>query len=227
MSGSGVDERRSDAAKAEPLKVLIADDHPLMLAGLRRALERSENVEIAGEARSGTELMQLIERRHPEVVLMDLRMPGPPGSDCIAQIRAGWPEVKVVVLSACADPASIDSALNAGASAFIVKSVDSADLASVLRQTCRRTAVFHAASSPQRVVGQPEAGEPEAQTLTERENAILEAVAAGMTTAAIGEKLWVSEHTVKFHLTNIYRKLGVHNRTAAIRYALERRRPGA
>src|SRR5690348_11342508 len=106
-----------------PLRVLIADDHPLMLAGIRRTLDRSENIEIVGEARSAPEVLDLVERRRPQVVLLDLCMPGASGSDCIRQIRTSWPEVKVVVLSALDDRESIDGALNAGASAYVVKSV--------------------------------------------------------------------------------------------------------
>jgi DNA-binding NarL/FixJ family response regulator len=211
-----------EAPCVDLLKVLIADDHPLMLAGIRRVLERAENIEIVGEARSGPELLELIQRRRPGLVLMDLRMPGTTGTECIEQIRTSWPEIKVVVLSACEDRPIIDGALSAGASAFIVKSVHPADVAAVLRQIWSASTVFHATGGPQRVVGQPISSMPEeGPTLTERERAILQAVASGMTTSAISTELWVSEHTVKFHLTNIYRKLGVQNRASAVRWALE------
>lgn len=123
----------------------------------------------------------------------------------------------MVVLSACEDRASIDGALNAGARAFIVKTVNPTDLAAVLRQTWGSGMVFHASSNPRPVVGRTTATtEPETPVLTERERTILE-------TAEISEKLWVSEHTVKFHLTNIYRKLEVQNRASAVRWALENR----
>ncbi len=208
-----------DAETGAPLKVLIADDHPLMIAGVRRALERSDDIEIAGEAHSGPELMALVERRRPNVVLTDLRMPGTNGADCIEQIRTTWPDVRVVVLSACEDRPSIDAALNAGASAFVVKSVNATDIAAVVRQAASGS-VFHATSTPA-----PKSDDHDDESmlpeLTEREHAILEAVATGKTTAVISRELWVSEHTVKFHLTNIYRKLGVGNRAGAVRYALQ------
>src|SRR5262249_18520805 len=126
-------------------------------------------------------------------------------------------EVKVVVLSANEDRASIDSALGAGASSYIVKSVNPEDIAAVLRQTAGGS-VFHAVA---RGVGAATPGKPELPLLTDRERTILDAVASGMTTAAISKELWVSEHTVKFHLTNIYRKLGVQNRAGAVRYAVD------
>lgn len=201
-----------------PLKVLIADDHPLILAGVRRALERSENIEVVGEARSPQELMGLIERRRPQVVLMDLRMPGIQGTEHIEQVRSTWPDVKVVVLSAHEDRPSIDSALRAGASAFVVKSVSPSDIAAVLRQVATG-AVFHAPSSA--VPAAAPEPEPVGPDLTDRERAILQSIARGSTTAEISRELFISEHTVKFHLTNVYRKLGVSNRAAAIRYALE------
>jgi DNA-binding NarL/FixJ family response regulator len=204
---------------AAPLKVLIADDHPLMIAGIRRVLERSDNIEVVGEARSGPEVIGLIERRAPDLVLMDLRMPGVHGAEHIERIKTTWPEVKVVVLSACDDQASIESALGAGASAYMVKSVNPTDIATVLRQAATGC-VFHA-TTVRPAASDHGTREPERVLLTERERVILEAVAAGLTTAAISKDLWVSEHTVKFHLTNIYRKLGVANRAAAVRYALE------
>jgi DNA-binding NarL/FixJ family response regulator len=206
--------------KVAPVKVLIADDHPLMIAGVRRVLERSEGIEIVGEARSGAEVMRLIERRRPELVLLDLRMPGTDGVECIQHIRGEWPDVKVVVLSANEDRGSIDGALGAGASSYIVKSVDAADIASVVRQTASGN-VFHPVLRGQGRAAPSD--DPEVPSLTERERTILDAVATGLTTAVISKNLWVSEHTVKFHLTNIYRKLGVTNRAGAVRYALENR----
>src|SRR5207248_1517629 len=83
------------ALETAPLKVLIADDHPLIIAGIRRTLERSENIEIVGEAHSGTELLSMVERRGPQLVMMDFRMPGISGTECIEHIRSTWPEVKI------------------------------------------------------------------------------------------------------------------------------------
>jgi DNA-binding NarL/FixJ family response regulator len=207
----------SDTAHPGQLKVLIADDHPLIIAGIRRTIEDLDDMQVVGEAHSGSELVQLIERRSPDVVLMDLRMPGVSGVEMIQLIRQRWPEVKAIVLSACDDRATIDSALHAGASAYVLKSAHTIDIASVLRQASSG-AVFHAPAIPQARPGDAADAGP---SLTERERSILAAVASGMTTAAISRDLWISEHTIKFHLTNIYRKLGVANRAGAVRYALE------
>jgi DNA-binding NarL/FixJ family response regulator len=200
------------------LKVLIADDHPLMLQGIRRALEASEDIEVVGEARSGDELLGLVERRNPDLVLLDLHMPGLHSLDCIAELKRCRPEIKAVVISASDDRGSIDSARRAGASAYILKSVSPVDIASVLRQASSGALddVSATARAPR--------GEPAIASghgLTPREMTILTAVSGGLTTMAISQDLWLSEHTVKFHLTNIYRKLGVSNRSGAVRYAFE------
>jgi DNA-binding NarL/FixJ family response regulator len=200
------------------LKVLIADDHPLMLQGIRRALEASEDIDVVGEARSGEEALALVERRNPDLVLMDLHMPGLHGLECLTEIKRRWPDIKTVVISASDDHATIDSALLAGASAYILKSVSPMDIPSVLRQASAG-AVYHVPSVPRACNDKQLA--PSGPELTPRETTILAAVAGGLTTKAISQDLWLSEHTVKFHLTNIYRKLGVSNRSAAVRYAFE------
>jgi len=199
--------------------VVVADDHPLMLAGVRRVLERDEHIRVVGEAHSGPELIGMVKRRLPSVVVMDLRMPGMPGNACIERLRAAWPQMKIIVLSASDNPASIDEAFAAGASSFVVKSVEPGDLTALIRHVACGD-VFHAAPRPRRLHA-VDAQSPPGPELTTREQTILSAIASGMTTAAISRDLWVSEHTVKFHLTNIYRKLGVANRAAAIRYALD------
>ena len=199
------------------LKVLIADDHPLILQGLRRTLEASPDIDIVGEARTGTELLALVERRKPDAVLMDMHMPELDGLACLEHITKTWPEVKTVVLSAYGEQEQIDAALVAGANAYVVKSVSHVDVASVLRQAAE--GAVHHAPARSAVSNQPQP--PTGPCLTDRETTILGAIASGQTTKAIGQELWVSEHTVKFHITNIYRKLGVSNRTGAVRFALE------
>jgi len=205
--------------EAEPsLTVLVADDHPLMLQAIRRALESDEGISVVGEATGGEQLLALVERREPQLVLLDLHMPGLDGIVCIEGLKRRWPELKVVVISASEDRATIDAALLAGASAYIIKSISPVDIPSVVRQAAEG-AVYHVPSVPAPRPGErPRSKGPE---LTPREAMILTAVAGGLTTKAISEDLWLSEHTVKFHLTNIYRKLGVSNRSAAIRYAYE------
>ena len=198
------------------LKVLLADDHRLILDGVRHALEESGEFEIVGEAMTGSQVMPLVRRNAPDVVVLDIRMPGMDGLVCLDQIKKSNPEIKVVVLSASSDPKLIENVLKRGASAYIVKSVNPVDLPSVLRQAIDET-VYTAIGLPDN----SSADAAKAAGLTSRELAILTALAEGLSNAAIAKQLWVAPQTVKFHLTNIYRKLGVANRTEAARYAYQ------
>jgi DNA-binding NarL/FixJ family response regulator len=205
------------ARMEQALRVLVADDHPLILQGLRRTLEACDDIDVVGEAHSGAELLALAERRSPDVVVVDLRMPGPDGVECVEQIKRSAPNVKTIVLSACDDRPSIESAEQAGASAYVLKSVNSIDIPALVRQVAAGYTLFQQANG----AAHDASSSADTSPLTERELTILTAVASGLTTKAISSQLWVSEHTIKFHLTNIYRKLGVSNRSGAVRYAFE------
>jgi NarL family two-component system response regulator LiaR len=197
-------------------RVLLADDHRLILDSVRNSLEESGEFEVVGEAMNGTQVLTLIKRTHPDVVVLDIRMPGMDGLVCLDQIKKRSPEIKVIVLSASTDPRLIENVLKRGASAYIVKSVNPVDLPSAIRQAVDET-VFTA-------IGLPDdnaASAAKSAGLTSRELAILTALAQGKSNAAIAKELWVAPQTVKFHLTNIYRKLNVANRTEAARYAYQ------
>ncbi|MDQ3630021.1 MAG: response regulator transcription factor [Actinomycetota bacterium] len=184
-----------------------------MLTGIKRALDDAEEIDLVGVTQRGDEVMDLVEKQRPDLMLLDGRMPGMDGVDCLKLIREHHPHVKVVMLSASEDAAQVAEALAAGASAYIGKRINPNDLASALRQIVAGV-VHYAGPAAAEVVDQP-------SDLTERELTMLEAISRGLSTKAISRELWVSEKTVKFHLTNIYRKLGVHNRTGAMRYAFE------
>src|SRR5918999_2440475 len=198
------------------MKVLIADDHRLMVEGIRRALADAQDIEIVGEATSGSQVLPLVRRTNPDVVLLDMRMPHMDGLACLDLIKKNCPKVKVVVLSVYSEAEQIQAAFRHGAVGYIVKSVNPQDLPSAIRQAVEGS-VFHALGLPETT----DESVGKANGLTERELAILKAVARGLSNQAIGKELWVTEQTVKFHLTNIYRKLGVANRTEAARYAYQ------
>jgi DNA-binding NarL/FixJ family response regulator len=199
------------------MRVLIADDHPLILAGIKRALEEDEQFEVVAEARVGSQVLPLVSQTNPDLALLDLRMPEMDGLTCLDRIRKQHPKVKVVILSVSTDPEVVQTVLNHGAAAYIVKSVNPIDLASALRQALDGT-VFSAIGLPER---RAQDDAVKQAGLTDRETAILKALAGGLSNKAIAKELWVAEQTVKFHLTNIYRKLDVANRTEAARYAYE------
>jgi DNA-binding NarL/FixJ family response regulator len=195
------------------VRILIADDNRLMLEGLRRALEPVDDIEIVGATHSGAEVLPLVERRRPEVVALELRMRAQDGRSCLDLLRERHADIKVVVLATTSAPDEIRSALTRGARAFITKSINPRDIPSALRQAYDET-VFHAVG----VEPGPEE-QLRAAGLTEREITMLKALARGLSNKAISQELWVTEQTVKFHLGNLYRKLGVPNRLAAASFA--------
>ncbi len=199
------------------MRVLIADDHPLILAGIKRALEEDDQFEVVAEARIGSQVLPLVSQTQPDLALLDLRMPEMDGLTCLDRIRKEHPKVKVVILSVSTDPEIVQTVLNHGAAAYVVKSVNPIDLSSALRQALEGT-VFSAVGLPEKTAQQDAV---KAAGLTDRETTILKALARGLSNEAIGKELWVAQQTVKFHLTNIYRKLDVKNRTEAARYAYE------
>jgi DNA-binding NarL/FixJ family response regulator len=201
------------------LRVCIADDHMLILGAIRSALQAADDIEVVGVTHSGAEVMGLVERERPDVVLLDNRMPGVDGLTCLKLIKKRYPEIKVLMLSASEEPKVISEALAAGASAYIGKRINPQDLASAVRQVVAGVVYYQAALPAD--LEQPAKTNGAAEALTSRERTMLEAISRGMSTKAISNDLWISEKTVKFHLTNIYRKLGVHNRTGAMRYAYE------
>lgn len=196
------------------MRVVIADDHQLMLAGIRRALEADGGFEIVGETRNGAEVASIVDRAKPELVLLDVRMPNVDGLACLDDIKRRHPEIKVVMLSASQDEQLIETALRRGASAYLVKNIDAGDLPSTLRQALEGN-IYRAVSAP----GETETRGARAAGLTDREISILTALSRGLSNDEIAKEFWVARQTVKFHLTNIYRKLGVRNRAEAMRKA--------
>jgi DNA-binding NarL/FixJ family response regulator len=197
------------------LRVLLADDHRLVLEAVQHALEKDDGFQVVATTHSGADVADLVARHRPDIVVMDLRMPGVDGLQALDQIRARDTKTKVVILSASERPEEIQSALARGADGFILKSVNPADLPSALRQVHEGT-VFHSGFA-----GKDAASPAQAAGLTDREVTLVQALARGLSNKQISQELWITEQTVKFHLRNIYRKLDVANRTGAARWAHE------
>ena len=197
------------------LRVLVADDHRLMLAAVRRALADAPDFEIVHEVSVGSHVVPAVRETTPDVVLLDLRMPELDGLSCLERLRKHDPTVAVVILSSYSDPEQIEAARKGGARGYVVKTVEPVDLPTVLR-TALSGSAFTVWGVEQEQSPAPATG-PNA--LSERESAVLDAVARGLSNREIGRQLWISEQTVKFHLRNLYRKLGVSSRTEAARSA--------
>jgi DNA-binding NarL/FixJ family response regulator len=198
------------------LKVLIVDDHRLMLDAIRSSLERDDDLEVVGEADSGEKVFRLVGQTGPDAVLLDVRMPGMDGLTVLEQIRERYPNVAVIMFSGIDDPALVRAALERGASAFVLKHVDPRDLASAVRQ-----AVTGSIFRPLDLVRTAKESAVGQSGLSKRELSILEALQSGGSNQEIAKRLFLAEQTVKFHLTNVYRKLGVSTRTEAVHHAYE------
>jgi DNA-binding NarL/FixJ family response regulator len=198
------------------IQVFLADDHGLMLQAVRLALEPHPEIEIVGEARSGSEVLPRVAETRPDIVLLDIRMPGLDGLQVLDRLQKLYPETKVVMLSGVDEPGLAEEALRRGAKAFLGKGIDPADVAPVLHQVSEGTLVTESFGAP----GIAGAAADEFG-LTGRESEILEQVASGQSNKQIAGKFWLSEQTIKYHLTNVYRKLGVSSRTEAARFAYE------
>ncbi|MDQ1644961.1 MAG: hypothetical protein QOJ50_1145 [Cryptosporangiaceae bacterium] len=201
------------------VRVLLVDDHPVVRAGMRGMLAADPGIEVLDEAGSGEQALVLVEAHRPDVVLMDLRMPGMDGVTATASITARYPEVRVLVVTTYDRDTDILRAVEAGATGYLLKDTPLDQL----------TAAIHAASRGETVLAPPVATKlltqmraPAADTLTPREVEVLGAVAQGLTNADIGRRLFIGEATVKTHLLRAFAKLGVDDRTAAVTVAMQR-----
>ena len=198
------------------IRVVLAEDHGLMRDAVKLVFDEAEDVDLVGEVGNGNDLLPLLARVEADVVLLDVQLPGLDGLGCLEAVAEHHPHVKVAMLSAVEDPQVIESAFRRGARAYILKSVNPFDLPATIRQIVDESVIHRAlaapdgSASPKRVTG-----------LSEKEMAVLAELANGYTNKQIAARLWLSEQTVKFHLRNIYRKLGIKSRTEALRYAYE------
>jgi DNA-binding NarL/FixJ family response regulator len=207
-----------EQARGAPIRVLLADDHPVVRAGLRGMLAAEPDIEVVGEAPSGDEAVSLSCALQPDVILMDLRMPGGDGVSAIARLRDRQPASKIMVLTTYDTDSDILRAVEAGATGYLLKDTPRADLLNAIRAAARGETVLAPAVAG-RLVTRMRAPRPEA--LSAREAEVLAQVARGRTNAEIGRILHISEATVKTHLTRACAKLGVSSRTAAVTRAME------
>jgi NarL family two-component system response regulator YdfI len=205
---------------SDPIRVLIADDHLIVREGLRLILGITEDIVLVGEAADGAEAIQLAAEIHPDVILMDMRMAGMDGLTAIKHLQADYPEIAIVILTTYNEDELMVQGLRAGAKAFLLKDTDRATLFDTIRAAARGETLLQPevmagllsyTQSPTRT---PEQGDD--IELTDREMEVLSAIAQGERSKEIALRLNISERTVKAHLTNIYNKLGVDSRAAAV-----------
>jgi DNA-binding NarL/FixJ family response regulator len=203
----------------ESVRLLIADDHPVVRAGLRDMLSDEPGLEVVGEAGDGAEALASVEKLDPDVVLMDLRMPGVDGVEAITRITADYTGTRILVLTTYDSDADILLAIEAGATGYLMKDTPREELYDAIRATARGEPVL-APTVTSRLMKKMR--EPESEKLSDRETEVLASVARGLSNREIARSLHLSEATVKTHLIHVFNKLGVADRTAAVTVALER-----
>jgi len=207
---------------APMIRVLLADDHPVVRAGLRGMLDTEPDIEVVAEAGSGPEAVALAASTEIDVILMDLRMPGGDGVTATAAIQARAARPRVLVLTTYDTDADILRAVEAGAAGYLLKDATKQELAEAIRAVVRGETVLAPAVAGRLVTRLRRPQEPALPQLSRRETEILVRAARGMTNAEIGRDLFISDATVKTHLLRACTKLGVSGRTAAVAAATER-----
>ncbi len=202
-----------------PIRILIADDHPVVRAGLQGMLASQPDFVVVGEAASGDEAVRLTALCAPDIVLMDLRMAELDGAAATAQITKQHPKTAVLVLTTYESSADILRAIEAGATGYLLKDTPRDELIAAIRKVAQGTAVL-APSVATRLLQQSQ--RPAQETLSARELEVLSLVARGASNKEAARQLHISEATIKTHLIHIFGKLGVTDRTAAVTIALER-----
>lgn len=210
---------------SDRIRVLIVDDHTIVRSGLRLLLEAEPGIDVVGEALDGREALELSEKYHPDLILMDIAMPGMDGLEATRQIKARWPNIQVLVLTMHRSDEYFFEMLKAGASGYILKGAETSDLINAVR-VVGRGEVFLYPIMAQKIVKDyldyVQWGESSGSSLSPREKEILRLLGEGYTTNEIAEKLVVSPSTVHSHRSNLMTKLGLNSRRELIQYARQR-----
>jgi two-component system, NarL family, response regulator DegU len=204
------------------MRVLIVDDHPVTRDGLRSALSTSSEVEIAGEAASGEEAIEAVKELSPDVVFMDVRMPGMDGLEATRVIRDISPDTKVILFTIEESRAAIADAIRAGVSGYLLKDVSASELIQAAKLALEGKAVIHPTLTRAFIEEIQYVEQPRDTPLSRRESQILQKVAYGATTKEVAHDLGISPHTVKTHLERIFEKLGANDRAQAVAIALRK-----
>ncbi len=209
------------------IRILLADDHPIIREGLRRILEMDPQIMVVGEVGDGQGAINKTRILDPDVVLMDLKMPGTDGIEASRVIRREFPEIRIIILTVADDDDMLE-VIRAGASGYLLKDVEPGELLKAIHTVYEGRPAFHPIVTS-RLLGEynrlsmPVRKDDEISMLTEREKEVLGLIAQGESNKNIAHKLFISEKTVKNHITSIFRKLKVEDRTQAAIFAIKKR----
>jgi DNA-binding NarL/FixJ family response regulator len=204
------------------MRILIVDDHPVTRDGLRSALSTSPEVEIVGEAASGEEAIKAAEAEIPDVIFMDVHMPGMNGIEATQEIRKGNPEIKIILFTVDESRAAIAEAMRAGVSGYLLKDATASELVAAAKLAIDGKAVIHPTLTRAFIEELQYVDRRPDTPLSRRESEILQKVAYGATTKMVARELGISPHTVKTHLERIFEKLGANDRAQAVAIALRK-----
>ena len=202
------------------MRVLIVDDHPVTRDGLRAALGTADDVEVVGEAANGEDAIEAVEAFKPDVVFMDVRMPGMTGIQATKIIKERVPDTKIILFTVDESRASLAEAIQAGVSGYLLKDVGIDELVNAARLSLEGKAVIHPALTQAFIEEVHLADHRPEAPLSKREIEILQRVAYGATTKEVADQLGISPHTVKTHLERIFEKLGANDRAQAVAIAI-------
>jgi two-component system, NarL family, response regulator YdfI len=210
-----------------PVRILITDDHLIVRQGLRLILETADDIEIVGEAADGAECLRLAPALAPDVVLMDLQMPGMDGLTAIGHLRREYPDISIIILTTYNEDEMMLQGLQAGARGYLLKDTDRETLldtvyAAAKGETMLKPEILQRVLAIQQTQLKPTVQNSENNPLTDRETEVLQAAALGDRNKEIAYKLGISERTVKAHLTSIYNKFGVDSRSAAVAIGMQK-----
>jgi len=202
------------------IKVLIVDDHPLVRHGIKTLLDVYDDIEVIGEAENGQEALEMCKKNKPDVVLMDLIMPGVNGIEATKEIMKNWSYIKVVTLTSFVDKKLIEDSLKAGAIGYVLKNISGDKLVATIRDANKGKSTLSSEASDFLIsnIKKPPVADYQ---LTSQEKNILACLVEGLSNKKIAQKLVLSLSTVKFHVSNILNKLGVSSRTEAVSLAIK------
>lgn len=206
-----------------PIRVLVVDDHAIVRKGVRALLAEVEEIEVVGEASEGEEAIELVDRLHPDVIMMDLVMPKMDGIEAISKITAKYPDARILALTSFANDDKVFPAIKSGAIGYLLKDSDPDELIPAIRQVYRGEPSMHPSIARKLLqeLSQPSGNPPTPDPLTERELEVLRLVAKGVDNQQIASQLHVAEVTVRTHVSHILSKLHLANRVQATLYALK------
>jgi DNA-binding NarL/FixJ family response regulator len=201
------------------IRTMLVDDHALVREGIRQILEKEPDIAVIGEAERGDLALELLDSLQPDVVLLDVRMPGMSGIETTRRIRAAFPKVRVLILSGYADFAV--EAFHAGASGYVLKSARSSELVAALRSVFSGSTVIQGALAQGLSIGGSGSSSRGTDLLSPREAQILRLIVRGLTNRTIAREVGIAPRTADQHVHNIFVKVGVRSRAEAVRYAVE------